>query len=900
VKSAARSALTRTSVVLTVALVVAGSSGYLIASLASASASQSFTQPTSSPFTVPVVQSGAQAGTPLPFPVAGTGYLTNQNVFIEICDGLPSSNPAWDPTADCDLVTSPAASTAQTTAGNVSWPATLPSNSIGDFRGQSPQQIFNCVAQQDVPSGTPQNSDGSYNLDGVNGGNTQNGEPIAQGVESWLNCQVRMSSNNSSSTTDQVFITTTIPNTPTATAQVTLGVSPQSPQSAGTSVTLSATVTGSGPPPTGTVTFADAGAPITGCSPVTLTLPTTSCTWTPTVTGTHQLTAIYNAASPYATVTSTALSYLVNPAVGPTATVTLTASPPSPQSAGANIHLTATVTGSGTAPMGTVTFSDGVQAIEGCSTLPLTQPTTACTWIPATASTYSLTVTYSGDTTYPQATSQPPLSYTIKPLGPAITAPAANPFALPESPGETGQLPAGTPLAFPIAGTRFPPGQQVSVEICDGLVATDTGWNLAADCDPLSQSPSAEMASAGTGDVAFPATGPSNSIKDFRGGSPSGTFNCVAPEDLPPNSNQNPDGSYNLDGILKTKNGEPIAPGVESWTNCQLRMATSLLQSTSDQQFLTLSIPDTAHGQATPVVSLQPGGPGPTQADTPVKLTATVGSSASGPPPTGTLTFVDTYAGQSAPIGGCAGVPLSSTTCVWTPVAGGPHTLTVEYGGDNTYHFTRSAPVAYSVTFLTTSVAISSFPFAGATVGSAIIINASLSASTPAPTGSINFKIQGKSIVGCSARPVSAGAAQCVTTFLPVGQDVLTATYSGDQTYAPAGSASLVYSVASVPVGAIAPTGTLVVTPPSGLRVREYVTLIMVLSGASSVPTGTAAFFENDKAIPGCAGVRVADGLAICTTTTLPQGTDRVWGQYFGDAVYQPAQSAARTVSVAP
>jgi hypothetical protein len=203
---------------------VAGSTVALLSTAGPASAATSFTQPTTNPFTVPVVQSGSTAGTPLPFAIAGTGYLQNQNVFIEMCDGLPSSNPAWDPTADCDLVSSPAASTAQTTAGNVSWPATLPSNSIGDFRGQSPQQIFNCVAQEDVPTGQAPNPDGSFNLDGVNGGNTQNGEPLAQGVESWLNCQVRMSSNNSASTTDQVFITTNIPNTPTGVPETSFAV----------------------------------------------------------------------------------------------------------------------------------------------------------------------------------------------------------------------------------------------------------------------------------------------------------------------------------------------------------------------------------------------------------------------------------------------------------------------------------------------------------------------------------------------------------------------------------------------------------------------------------------------------------------------------------------------------
>jgi hypothetical protein len=200
---------------------VAGSTVALLSAANPASAATSFTQPTSNPFTVPVVQSGSTAGTPLTFPVAGTGYLTNQQVFIEICDGNNASTfPGWDPNANCDLATSPAASTAQGTAGTTSWPATTASNSIVDFRGTSPQGIFNCVAQEDV-QGVPQNSDGSYTL---TASATKNGEPLAPGVPSWTNCQLRMSSNNSAVTADQVFITLTIPNTPTGVPEASFPV----------------------------------------------------------------------------------------------------------------------------------------------------------------------------------------------------------------------------------------------------------------------------------------------------------------------------------------------------------------------------------------------------------------------------------------------------------------------------------------------------------------------------------------------------------------------------------------------------------------------------------------------------------------------------------------------------
>lgn len=191
---------------------VAGSTVALV-STASPAFAGTFTQPTSNPFTVPVTQtagSAGPAGTPITFPVAGTGYTTNSQVFIEICDGTDPTTPGWDPNVNCDLATSPAPSTANATGG-VSWPATNAGNSIVDFRGQSPQQVFNCVAQEDVPNGTPQNPDGSFTL---TADTTVNGEPLAPGVESWTNCQLRMSTSDQIVTADQAFIHLTIPNTP--------------------------------------------------------------------------------------------------------------------------------------------------------------------------------------------------------------------------------------------------------------------------------------------------------------------------------------------------------------------------------------------------------------------------------------------------------------------------------------------------------------------------------------------------------------------------------------------------------------------------------------------------------------------------------------------------------------
>jgi hypothetical protein len=109
-------------------------------------------------------------------------------VYVEQCDGTSPSAPGWDPTANCDLGTSPAAVYADAN-GNVTFSVTDSSHAFVPFVGASPQLLFNCV-----PSGTaaPNN-----------------------GLESFTNCQVRVSSNNSMATADQQFFGLRLPSNAT-------------------------------------------------------------------------------------------------------------------------------------------------------------------------------------------------------------------------------------------------------------------------------------------------------------------------------------------------------------------------------------------------------------------------------------------------------------------------------------------------------------------------------------------------------------------------------------------------------------------------------------------------------------------------------------------------------------
>ena len=184
-----------------------------------------------------------------------------------------------------------------------------------------------------------------------------------------------------------------------ATATTTALTSAPNPSTAGQSVTFTATVTGAGGTPSGTVTFMDGINPI-GAVPLSsgvAAFPTTTL-----AAGTHSITASYGGDANFAASTSIAVSQVVNGA-GKTSTTTALAAAPNPSTPGQSVTFTATVSGAGGTPTGTVAFLDGATQI---GTMPLNGsgvaafPTTTLT-----AGTHSITASYGGDANFAASTS---------------------------------------------------------------------------------------------------------------------------------------------------------------------------------------------------------------------------------------------------------------------------------------------------------------------------------------------------------------------------------------------------------------------------------------------------------------------------------------------------------------
>jgi hypothetical protein len=165
-----------------------------------------------------------------------------------------------------------------------------------------------------------------------------------------------------------------------------------SPSNYGVSVTFTATVTGPNAIPTGTITFLDGATTIgTGILDATgkATMSISSL-----VVGNHSITVQYGGDSNFNAVTSSSITQTVN-AVAAIVTVT---SSINPSTFGQSVVFTATVTGAGATPTGTVAVTDGATTL-GTITLNASG-SGVLTTATLTGGSHSLLFTYSGDSNY--------------------------------------------------------------------------------------------------------------------------------------------------------------------------------------------------------------------------------------------------------------------------------------------------------------------------------------------------------------------------------------------------------------------------------------------------------------------------------------------------------------------
>jgi uncharacterized protein (TIGR03437 family) len=465
----------------------------------------------------------------------------------------------------------------------------------------------------------------------------------------------------------------------TAVASVGL-VSSANPATYGQPVTFTATVSGNGVTPTGTVTFKDGAVALR-----TATLATGQAAFTTAALGggSHSITAQYSGDGNYPAATSAAVTQAINRA----STATILSFSSSAVPVGQLANLTAVVTSGAGAPTGLVTFRDGNLAlrsvlVDGSGTARLA--------IQLAPGDHNLTATYEGDANFaPSATAAQRLTVSRNPV--SVSTPVVR----------SGSLVAGELLS---------------------------------------------IAATVSGNSAFT---PTLSFRD------SGVLLGDAPIDASGTA------------VITVR----LGPGGHAISASYAGDAQTE-SAVSGVLFLTI--------RSTPLVTLSIT-PNPATSGSAITLSAAVAP----PPnasitPVGTVTFTD-----GATTLGTASLNASGQASLNLPagLAAGDHTLVAAYGGDTNYVAASSAPVVERVTRVTTATTLSE-----SVVDGAFYLTAAVTTSGPGtPSGSVQFAdINAGATLGTAA--LSNGAATVrLAAPLPIGR-LLVASYGGDTLFAPSDS----------------------------------------------------------------------------------------------------------------
>ncbi|MGC3998595.1 MAG: Ig-like domain repeat protein [Anaeromyxobacter sp.] len=154
------------------------------------------------------------------------------------------------------------------------------------------------------------------------------------------------------------------------------------------------------------------------------------------------------------------------------------------------------------------------------------------------------------------------------------------------------------------------------------------------------------------------------------------------------------------------------------------------------------------------------------------------------------------------------------------------------------------------------------------------------------PSGTVTFYRDGASI---GTGTISGGVATLTTSSLAAGTFKLTAKYAGNTVNASSTSAEV-----SVTVNAVLPASTTTLTvSATSVQAGNPVTLTAAVAGTT--PTGTVTFFTGGVAI---GSADLVSGQAVLTVSTLTKGTQSITAVYSGDTANKTSAAAAKTVTV--
>ncbi len=571
--------------------------------------------------------------------------------------------------------------------------------------------------------------------------------------------------------------------------------------------------------------------------------------------------------------------------VGPLASATTLASSVNPSVFGQPVTLTATVTGGGATPVGTVTFKEGATTL-GTALLDGAGNSSVA---PALAvGAHSITAVYGGGSHAPSTSAA-----LVQTVNKSSTSTALSSSLSPSIVGGNVTFTASVALVAPGAGT--PTG---TASFREGAVVLGTGPVSAAGVATFATS--ALTVGGHTivvdygGDGSFAAsTSPSVAQIVNQDGASVGLTSSVNPSTFASSttftatvtsvgSGGTPTGNVTFrDGATTLGTVALNASGVATLATAALAGGghTIAADYSGDAKhgIASGSLTQTVNAgpSTTTIVSLT----NPSVFGQSVTYRATV--TGAGATPTGAVTFLD----GGAPLGTVTLNGAGQATLATSSLSAGSHAITASYGGNSSFGISTSAAVAQQVNTATSATVLisSSQP---SIVGQSVTFTATVSAVLPGagtPSGTVTFSDGGAAL---GPGTLNGGVATFTTTTLSVGNHTITAGYGGDSSFAPSTSANLTQTVKQDGVSATIVSSL----APSTFGASVTFTATIAATAGSGTPTGTVTFRDGAMLLGTGA---LAAGSATYSTAALAGGSHTISATYGGDANHAAGSAAS-------
>jgi hypothetical protein len=211
----------------------------------------------------------------------------------------------------------------------------------------------------------------------------------------------------------------------------------------------------------------------------------------------------------------------------------------------------------------------------------------------------------------------------------------------------------------------------------------------------------------------------------------------------------------------------------------------------------------------------------------------------------------------------------------------GPHSLTAQYSGDGTYGKSTSSILVQKVNTQATTTTLRS-SLNPSNDGQLVTFIATVTpASSGTPTGSVIFRNNGAQL---STVGLNGNTATYSTSSLGPGGNPITATYTGDASFASSGSPVLIQNVAK-----LSATISLGSNPNPSTLGQIVVITATVSSTGNPQPSGTVLFRDGKKILE---TAPLISGVASSKVSNLGVGSHSLTGTYSGDLTHADVTSA--------